>query len=564
MIDFALTGQPPASSCNAIGIIASRAFLTSSAIGRNYGEKARRETIMRYMYAPPNQNITMAYLHEVFQLSGVPTITFVEPEKYQDLLVSMRTPGRCMVLEGPSGIGKSTMVEKIMEQLGLKDSSLSLSARKEADISLIEALPDMGEIGTVIIDDFHRLPEPIKARVSDFMKILADSSSASSKLVLIGINKAGQQLVKYAHDLGLRIDVFKLESNSDEKVENLISLGEVALNVTFDYKKAIAERAEGSFQIAQLLCHKLCTSSHIVETQQDKGEIKTSLDFVVEEVMIDLERIFKVPAMTFARGSKLRKEGRAPYLHILRWLAMGDDWSLDLSEAMNKYPENKASIGQVLEKGYLVALLNDPEKGPILAPYFHFESSTSILSVEDPRLVFYLKNIVWRAFTRSIGYKADYFKSRYDFALSFAGAERAHAKKLHDLLSEREVSCFYDHDEQHRIIAAKVEEYLAPIYRSEARYVLPLLSPNYPNRIWTKFESDHFRERFGQGAVIAIRYKTAHGGWISEEQQVGTLPFDPDGDVDAQLAEIAEILCKRLIEDRATGNAAEDQIATAD
>ncbi|NIJ91889.1 hypothetical protein FHT12_000547 [Xanthomonas campestris] len=494
----------------------------------------------------------MAFLHEVFYLSGVPTVTFVQPTRYQDILVSMRTPGRCMVLEGPSGIGKTTIIEKIIEKLNLQNSSLSLSARKVGDLPLIESLPDMNDIGTVIIDDFHRLSDETKSRVGDFMKILADSSSTTSKLILIGINKAGNQLVKYAHDLGLRIDVFRLESNPDDKVEDLVTLGEKELNVTFDHKRAIAERAEGSFQIAQLLCHKLCTSSGITETQDSPKQVKVSLDFIVEEVMVDLGRIFKEPATTFARGSKLRKEGRAPYLHILRWLAKSEEWSLDLGEAMNRYPANKASINQVLEKGHLLALLNDPEKIDLLSPYFHFEPTTNILSVEDPRLMFYLKNIVWRAFTRSVGFNSDYFESAYDFALSFAGTERAHAKRIHELLNAREVSCFYDHDEQHRIIAAHVEEYLAPIYRSEARYVVPLLSVNYPTRIWTKFESDAFRERFGQGGVIPIRYTDTQPGWYSEEQTIGSLSLDPSGDVEAQIQDIVETLCRRLIEDRST------------
>lgn len=48
----------------------------------------------------------MAYLEEVFRLSGVPTITFVEPERYEEIKVSVRTPGRSLVIEGPSGIEK--------------------------------------------------------------------------------------------------------------------------------------------------------------------------------------------------------------------------------------------------------------------------------------------------------------------------------------------------------------------------------------------------------------------------------------------------------------------------
>ena len=492
----------------------------------------------------------MAFVEEVFRLSGLPTYTFVEPVRYEEIKVSVRTPGRCSVIEGPSGIGKTTTVTKAIEAIDLQDRVMSLSARRAADVELIAELPAMQDIGTVIVDDFHRLSDEIKGRLSDYMKVLANSGNDRSKLILIGINKAGQQLVKFAHDLGMRIDVFKLEANPDDKIEDLISLGEQALNVQILAKEQVARQAQGSFQIAQVLCHKLCVLSGITETCPNLVNLDLPIDVIIEEVMDDLARQFKEATMVFARGSKLRREGRAPYLHILRWLADSYEWSLDLSEALNIHPDQKASIGQVLDKGYLRALLDDYEKKPVLEPHFHFEASTTILSVEDPKLIFYLKNIVWRAFTRQVGFRTDVFEYEYDFALSFAGADRARARQLNELLGEHEVAVFFDENEQHRILARNVEEYLGPIYRSEARYVIPFLSPDYPTRIWTKFESDKFRERFGSDAVIPIRFSTAKPAYFSDDQKYGGLRFCPSGDVEAQLREIAETLCKRLVDDR--------------
>jgi len=48
-----------------------------------------------------------------------------------------------------------------------------LTARKPADRELIAALPGMGDAGTVIIDDFHRLEEPVKHGIADYLKALA-------------------------------------------------------------------------------------------------------------------------------------------------------------------------------------------------------------------------------------------------------------------------------------------------------------------------------------------------------------------------------------------------------
>ena len=87
------------------------------------------------MSAPP--------LEEVFKTSGVPTYTFVQPSEYDRLIVGLRTPGRGLVIEGPSGIGKTTGVLTALQQLGIKDQTLTLSARKEGDRALILELPVM-------------------------------------------------------------------------------------------------------------------------------------------------------------------------------------------------------------------------------------------------------------------------------------------------------------------------------------------------------------------------------------------------------------------------------------
>lgn len=494
----------------------------------------------------------MPNLEEVFRLSGVPTYTFVEPDRYAAIKVAIRTPGRCVVMEGPSGIGKTTTATKIITELGRSEETLLLSARRPADVEIIEQLPAMGKIGTVIVDDFHRLSEEVKRSLSDYMKVLADEGDDASQLVLIGINKAGDQLVRFAHDLGMRIDVFKLEANPTYKIEELITKGEIALNIEIADKDKIAERSQGSFQIAQVLCHAICIENNITEDQADTVQISTSVEVIIERVMADFARQYMEPAITFARGSKIRREGRAPYLHILKWLSQSDDWSLDLTEMLRQFPEHKGSVGQVLEKGFLAALMKD--KADKLDFHFHYEPSTRVLSVEDPKLIFFLKNTVWRAFTRRAGFTTEYFKGQYDFALSFAGADRAVAKRLAEILEEHEISVFYDENEQHRILAQNVEDYLAPIYRSEAQYVVPLMSPAYPGRLWTKFESDNFRERFGENAVIPIRFTTVVEGFFSDERKYGGMIYNPAGDVEGQLHDIAATLARRLVADREAGD----------
>lgn len=490
----------------------------------------------------------MPNVEEVFRISGIPTHTFVEPHHYGALRVSLRSPGQCSVIEGPSGIGKTTSVMRLLDELGMADSVTVLSARTPSDIDLISELPNMKDIGTVIVDDFHRLEDSTKGRLSDFMKVLVEAGDNTSKLVLIGINRAGERLVNFGHDVGLRIDVFRLEANPDYKVEKLIRLGQEALNIEIKKIDDYVTRSQGSFQIAQMLCKYLCMKEEVFETAADLLSIDTSVEVVTDMVMVELRRLFNSPSVAFARGSKLRREGRAPYLHILKWLCEGEDWSLDLRSAIQTRPEHRSSVGQVVDKGYLETLVWDPEKG--LSEFFHYQPETKVLSVEDPRLVFYLKNLNWRSFTREVGYTTSYFPGRYDVALSFAGENRALAASLFDALSEREVSVFYDYNEQHRILAQNVEDYLSPIYRSEALYVVPILSGQYPRKIWTKFESDQFRSRFGDNAVIPIRMTDTAEGFFSDTAGYGGLVFDPTAPAEPQVQQISELLCRKLEEDR--------------
>jgi hypothetical protein len=484
-------------------------------------------------------------LEEVFKTSGVPTFTFVKPLEYDRLLVGLRTPGRGLVVEGPSGIGKTTSVLKALEELGVVQRTLNLSARKGADRSLISELPQMNAIGTVIIDDFHRLDESVKHAVADFLKTLADEERQDSKLIVVGINKAGDSLVRFAADLNNRIDTIRFEKNPEEMVGDLVRKGEQALNISINTSAELAGDAHGSFHIAQMLCREICLFSGVLERCEETKTLDTSLEVVRERVLDELGRAFLEPARKLATGPRLRREGRAPYLHMLRWLAQSDDWSLQLDQALAQHPDHRGSVGQVIDKGYLEEHL---KTNPELHDVIHYDPSTRMLGIEDPKFLYFLRNLIWNKFARQVGYLSTDFEGRYDFALSFAGTDRAVAEALSVKLSEAEVSVFYDKNEQHRILANNVEDYLAPIYRSEAQFVIVLLGPEYPKRIWTKFESDQFKQRFGENSVIPVWFSDAPVGLFDETARVGGLKFDRALNVDAQIETMTDVLLRKLAE----------------
>jgi len=139
-----------------------------------------------------------------------------------------------LVVEGPSGIGKTTAVENALIELNLHGNVTKLSARLPEDVEYINMLPTLGKVGTVVVDDFHKLPTTTRQALADYMKTLADRSSTDVKLIVVGINKAGESLIQFAHDLVNRLDVVPFESNPDHRVRELLSKGERALNITLN------------------------------------------------------------------------------------------------------------------------------------------------------------------------------------------------------------------------------------------------------------------------------------------------------------------------------------------
>lgn len=500
-------------------------------------------------------------LQEVFVQSGLPTHTFVHPIEYDRLLVALRTHGRSIVVEGPSGIGKTTAVTNAIAATGLSGKVLSLSARKKDDVVLIRDLPKMLPFGIVLIDDFHRLEDNVKAELADLMKTLADESAEHSKIVVLGITNAGQSLISFGKDLANRIEVIPFDTNPEYKVEELLAKGEQALNVTLNVRDEIIQGAQGSFYLAQMLAYNTCLRAKVLERQDQTKTTAESYHAVKAQVMDRLKRTFHSTAIAFARGSKLRPEGRAPYLHLLFWLSQSQSWSINGALEADHHPAQRGSVSQVVTKGYLAELVRSSEP---IREVLHYDAASTTLVVQDPQFVFYLRNLSWHGFAEEVGFLSIDFPTKYDFALSFAGEDRDIAEALFKTLQDHELEVFYDVNEQHRILALDVEEYLAPIYASEAQYVVCVLGPAYPKKVWTKFEAAHFEQRFKTGGVIPIVLTSAPLGVFDIAASVGYLGWDRAKDLDVQVRAIADVLIRKCADDRRAAASQQRQAAAND
>jgi TIR domain len=350
-------------------------------------------------------------LWDVFLKSGVPQITFVEREDFGALKLSLAQPGRGVVIEGPSGIGKTTAVQKAVDYLKSKGYISSsdiqiLNARNFAERGKIETLPAW-HTGTVIVDDFHRLDLASSEKLVNHLKDLADKER-SEKLVIIGIPQTHQRLVNLSFDLATRIDVFTLGLVNDELILQMIEKGEKALNIEFARKDEIVFAAAGSLNVAQFLCFSICQNMEIISTQDRKRLVHGDVDGAVSYVKKVLSTKFDESINYFAI---LGGPGDSTGLLLLEELARSENGFLSLTILKNKKPALARGIERFAEDQWMDKLYQTVHK----ANYFlYFDQALNALVIDDPQLLFYLKQLQFSNLARQIG-KSPAFGSRKVF-----------------------------------------------------------------------------------------------------------------------------------------------------
>lgn len=343
----------------------------------------------------------MPRLDEVFKKAGVPTRTFVRPAEFERVLVALQTPGRSLIVEGPSGMGKTSCVKRALEEAGMEDSCLFLSARKTGDQQLIRDFPTARSDQTVVVDDVHRLPNEVKRKWADFLKHMADDEKHPRKAILIGAGRVGRALAEYAPELPQRIEIVPFALAEKEQVRSLLSLGETALNCRILIAEELVDEASGSFALAQMLGHEACVQGHVLETQSKERPVEAGLPAVREAVLRELSLRLTPVALDFVTGNRSQCEGGEPYFHLLRRLAETADGVLDTRHLPIDNPYLKADIAQAIKNGHLDALIGNSET---IGDAIGFDASTGALTIEDPRFLYFIRHLSWPQFAAQAGY----------------------------------------------------------------------------------------------------------------------------------------------------------------
>jgi predicted nucleotide-binding protein len=336
-------------------------------------------------------------LFDVFVKSGVPRVTFVEREDFNRLKLALAQPGRGVVIEGPSGVGKTTSLKRAIEEL-MSNPHLSkrisrtdtpihmLSARIQEHQNMLQTLTSWHN-GTVIIDDFHRLVPSLREKIVDHLKDLADNETGSKKLIIVGIPQSGQMLVDIAFDVAMRFDVFKWGKVKDELILQMIEKGENALNIEFDRKSEVVLAASGSLNVAQYLCFNICLREGVEMTQAQSRLIHCNISAAVFDVMTDLSRKFDKLVKCF---SVLGGHHDPTCMKLLEELARSEDGFLSLPNLKNRNHDLTKGIELFVSEKWIDKLQKDYSQ---YTDHLFFDQSMQALVIEDPQLTFYLSKM---------------------------------------------------------------------------------------------------------------------------------------------------------------------------
>jgi hypothetical protein len=442
-------------------------------------------------------------LGDVFKTVGLPPYTYVKPAYYGEIRADITQSGKHLLIEGPSGIGKTCVVFKVFEDIGWSvDRDFSyISCRdsdSEARIRKFFATASVGERpdpDVVVIDDFHLLPTLQRTEIGSTLKRMSDRAfeqSAPPKAILIGIPTTGVSLLSEAYDLGPRLGTYVLNRAADIEIDQLISEGEIALNVLFQDRDFLLAEGAGNFWLAQYICNKVCATQEVFESQDDVKILTFDLLGIRQRLMTELTQRYMPAVRILAKGKRWRPGGNKPYLEVLLALCRIPESVVNFDKILNVVPERRRP-GIKAVRVRIAEVIWDPVRGHDLRRQVAFDPDAGF-SIEDPLFRYFLTNLESKQIYRELGIEDEAVERgrlfSYDVGFSFAGEVRKVVEAINNELKSEDVVTFYDYDQQAFLLALDLENTLRMVYTESCKYYLVFMDKFYRDKVWTKFEKD--------------------------------------------------------------------------
>ncbi len=128
-----------------------------------------------------------------------------------------------------------------------------------------------------IIEDFHKVTDSEKTKISQTMKLFMDLAEDYPKLkvVVLGAAEHGSEIVAHDRELSNRITEIPVPLLKESEIELILRKGSEALNIKFEDKliKAITNYSNCLATIAHQLAYNLCFNNNIHETLRSNKTI---------------------------------------------------------------------------------------------------------------------------------------------------------------------------------------------------------------------------------------------------------------------------------------------------
>ena len=483
----------------------------------------------------------MAYLEDVFVTEGVPEFTFVRPPNYTALLVDLRRQGKPVVVEGQSGTGKTTTVKKALAEIFPEDTPKLLTPREPKDLPIIEAINLEAGEETYVVDDFHRLDKETKERLANLAKVIAerDNRDGLPKLVIIGINNVGSDLIQLVPDIAKRMGIHRIAPGTPAVINEMIELGSNLLNVEIVEKETIVDDSRGDYWLTQQICKTICISAGIDQTQEQQRQIDWEPVEIKTQVVETLHHNYDPAVREFCRGRRFRPTND-PYYKLLRAVSEQDRSNVDLTELANARQDIKGSINNVKDHRLKVLL----EQKEACARLFYYDADTKNFAIEDPALFYYVKNLNWEDLRQRCGFRDDPRDFEWDIAISFAGENRSLADFIGQQLRDLDISVFYDRNYEDNYLGGLWSQQFSDIFAEKSRLVVAILDLHHKEKVWPTFERDCFTRRVPAAEVIPIFLdKTEFPGIPTD---LVSIHFIFEGDCTTQEDEIIDDIVLRI------------------
>lgn len=152
-----------------------------------------------------------------------------------------------------------------------------------------------------VLEDFHKIKEEEKTKLSQVMKMFADKSFEFNelKIVAVGAVETGHQVVKHDREMQNRVAEIEVPLMDDDEIRAIILNGERLLNFTIDpiVRQNIVGYSSGTASICHHLCLNMCLDRNINSTlkepvQLDDVDFRKALELYLENAEDSLKNAF--------------------------------------------------------------------------------------------------------------------------------------------------------------------------------------------------------------------------------------------------------------------------------